>query len=391
MKILIVFPGLHLDVDEGSKHRLNCYINEYKKKGDNVTVLAFCRSGLFVKNRKQYLNTNAKWFLLPYILPISKFFILSKILEFYLAFVLFVVTWLNKYDVVQMEIQNIKNRFCRKALYITDIHGDAVYEELESERASKKWFVQYLVYLQKKIIKNSDYCILVTENLKKQIQKNTKLPINNYSIISCGVDFERFAVTPKASIHINLSNRIVIGYSGGLQAWQNFDKMIDLVIKLRNFMPEIFFMVYTNNQIDEYKNKLDELGKDNYLIMGLKSADIPYYLKLFDVGLLLRDNKILNKVSSPTKICEYLTAGVPLICTRYSGDYSRSVKQLETGFVTEETNISKNELNQLLNLLKDIKKRREYYYAKCQEVASYRTFTSEFECFYQVIEKYLLK
>lgn len=31
--VLLVFPGLTLNLDEGAKHRLNSYINEYKNAG----------------------------------------------------------------------------------------------------------------------------------------------------------------------------------------------------------------------------------------------------------------------------------------------------------------------------------------------------------------------
>lgn len=70
--ILLVFPGFSVSVDEGAKHRLNSFINEYSKLGFSITVLAFCKQGLFLKNRNQYLNSKAKWILFPYILPMSR-------------------------------------------------------------------------------------------------------------------------------------------------------------------------------------------------------------------------------------------------------------------------------------------------------------------------------
>lgn len=385
-KVLIVFPGLNLDVDEGAKHRLNCHINEYYVRGNDVTVLAICRSGLFRRDRKKFMNPYAKWILMPYILPISKHVILSQILDLYLGLVLSIVTWFNKYNIVQMELRSIKTKLCRSSFYVTDIHGDAVHEEAETKfRDSDYWFVKYLKSIQKNTVKDSDYCIVVSENLKKQIEINTNHCIDNYSIISCGVDYERFASAEKKSIPIDLSDRIVLGYSGGLQTWQNFDKMIDIVVELRKVIPQIFFLVYTNNTIDNYKEKLALIGEGNYYIKALMSAEVPGHLKLFDAGFLLRDDKILNKVSSPTKICEYLAAGVPMICTQFSGDFARSIIDRENGFVLKDTIVGHHEYTDLALWLEMVKNNRRKVELLCKKAASKRTFSEEFYLFYNKI------
>ena len=59
-RVLIVFPGLRIKNDEGSKHRLNCHVNEYKHRGYEVDVLAFCKDAKFTCDSK-FLNKNANW------------------------------------------------------------------------------------------------------------------------------------------------------------------------------------------------------------------------------------------------------------------------------------------------------------------------------------------
>ena len=142
---------------------------------------------------------------------------------------------------------------------------------------------------------------------------------DRYGIISCGVDFDYFesSITPLEYKDI-INEKIVLGYSGGLQKWQNIDKIINIVARLREIDSNIYLMIFTNHSIDIYKKLLLKIGEENYNVKALKAKDIPSYLKLFDAGFLLRDNWVLNKVSSPTKICEYLAAGVPVICTQYS-------------------------------------------------------------------------
>lgn len=62
----------------------------------------------------------------------SKNIVLFNILLLYLRLTIAIISWLKKYDVIQMEMYSIKSRICRKrSFYITDFHGDAVAEFIE--------------------------------------------------------------------------------------------------------------------------------------------------------------------------------------------------------------------------------------------------------------------
>ena len=165
-RVLIVFPGLRIKNDEGSKHRLNCHINEYKKRGYDVDVLAFCKDAKYSCESK-YLNPNAHWIIRPYPIPMGKNILLTKALMGYYKLVTALHSWYKKYDVVQMEMFGTRSSFCRKSsLYITDVHGDSVYELRETNR-TKPWVPDYFVKLQKDFIQKSDMCIVVSEKLKQ--------------------------------------------------------------------------------------------------------------------------------------------------------------------------------------------------------------------------------
>ena len=379
--ILLVFPGFSVSVDEGAKHRLNSFINEYSKLGFSITVLAFCKQGLFLKNRNQYLNSKAKWILFPYILPMSRNIFLFNILLMYLKFFLALISRLKKFDIIQMEVFSIGSWLCRKnSYYITDFHGDSFHEFIEMNGISDKhWYAKAILRIQRDSLKFSNYCICVSENLRIQLETNTQEKIDNYGIVSCGVDVSCFeGITAPSEYISKLSNRLVLGYSGGLQKWQNIDKIIQLVIRLREIDSSVYLMICTNHSIEPYEKLLLQLGRENYTVLSLKAGDVPSYLKLFDAGFLLRDNWILNKVSSPTKICEYLAAGVPVICTRFSGDFTRSVFSCVTGFILNETNITQEELIGLYKWLHIVKTERIIVEEKCRMQVVERLFNTEF-------------
>lgn len=355
-KVLLVFPGLRIKNDEGAKHRLNSFINAYTDNGCNVTTLAFFK-GAYTRS-EQFLNSRCSWLLFPYILPLATNRILSFILLIYLKFVTVLVTWIKRADIVQMECFSMKSFLCYpKSLYYVDFHGDSVYEYVETGRGDmNNWFSKLMLTVQKESVRKSNKVICVTENLKKQLEINTQLEIQNYSIISCGVELSRFNVGT-AETAINIDERIVVGYCGGLQKWQNIEKILDIVISLRRIDSKVFFFLFTNSGIDFIKDKLQEIGEENYCVKALKSADVPAHLKLLDAGFLIRDELVLNIVSSPTKISEYLAAGAGLICTEYSGDY-KIYTESKNDSVYVIRDMSDDDINALYNWLKERKSNR---------------------------------
>lgn len=380
-KVLIVYPGLNLNIDEGAKHRLNSYINAYYKAGYDVEILGFLKTYWFTLNKKSLVDSKAKWRFRIYPLPISRHYLLTKLLEWWLKISVAIQTNIRQYDVVQMETLSCRSTLCNKrSRYITDFHGDLVHEYCEMKGVSQKhWFVKWALRMQKQSVATSDICIYVSENLKIQIEKNTGIKGQHHVVVSCGIDMEKFssAQAPPA-IAEKLKERIVVGYSGGLHKWQNIEKIIDLAMCLSAVDNRIFLMIYTNSDISSYQSKLNALGANNYEVMALKSAEVPTYLKLLDVGLLIRDNMVLNIVSSPTKICEYLAAGLPLVCTQFSGDYARSIVNGETGYVLNSSIATATELSELLCFLQDVKENPRKYSERCLEKVTQRTFEFEF-------------
>lgn len=352
-KVLLLFPGIEINLNDGAKHRLNCFIDQYKKNGAEVDVLVFVKDW----PHKKELNDNARWLFFPYILPLSWNRCFSYILLWYMSTVLAVFTWLKHYDFVQMEVYGVKSRFCRHSTkYIVDLHGDLLYERIETGQGNlDDWCSNFIRKLQRKCVEDSDFLICVSENLRRQIEINTKLKINKYSVISCGVNYEKFTATNKADWGFNLDDRLVVGYSGGLNKWQNIDKILEVVKRMLTIDDRVYFALFTNGKLKQYEHILSEIGEMNVMIKSLSPSQVPSYLKNLDGGFLLRDDLILNIVSSPTKIGEYLASGACLICTPYSGDYKLYTDGHDNCFVLE--NYSDEEIKRMIGWLWEYKRR----------------------------------
>ena len=60
------------------------------------------------------------------------------------------------------------------------------------------------------------------------------------------------------------------------------------------------------------------LPKESYKIFSLPQREIPYHLTNYDAGLVFNTTGAWRKMSSPTKLGEYLAAGLNIISVSYT-------------------------------------------------------------------------
>ncbi len=95
-------------------------------------------------------------------------------------------------------------------------------------------------------------------------------------------------------------------------------------------------------------------------------------MQVGDIGLLPRENKVLNHVSSPTKFGEYLASGVPVVLSPNVMDAAQIVHKKGVGCVNNTwSDVSTNMQNFLLSVLNE----REMWYKRCRQfVQNYYTW-----------------
>lgn len=387
-RILITISGLQFDRNEGAKNRLNSFINSYKKEGYEVDVLLFfsLRSLSSFLIRKKFLNENANWFLFPAI-PISYSILITKLSILVEQIIFFIISRIKKYDLIQSEIRGEIGKYKpRGSFFIVDFHGDSVSETEFINERQPNWLSNYFLKIQKKSLIYADHVIAVSQNLILRLNINTAENILNFDIISCGVEVERFENPNVIEVPWANQDRIILGYLGGLQKWQNVESILDIFLNLRLHNSQLFFVLYTNDSVDSIQHKLDLIGSDNYFIKPLNSNEISDYVNLLDAGFLIREDLTLNIVSSPTKIVEYLASGVPVVCTQFSGDYNRSINHTVEGFVIEDIIPTNTEALTLIDYLLDIKKNREKYRQVCKNAALKRSWSYEFDAYFEGLD-----
>ncbi len=343
--VLIIHRGYPIGTNAGDKVRTLNMAKSLNKLGFNVYLLGFYTKGFSLKEKEMKSFPKE-------IKPIFMYTLPNRLhLQNIASWIRAVITWIicKKYsiDIVQSELASGANcvRFLQNLPLVTDFHSDIV-PELEMDN--------YLPYQVENARKENIYAlarscktITVSSNLRKNLSVYGENNIPNF-ILPCN-----FQPGPYLSLTRNLrfslrkdmglENRIVLCYSGGLHVWQCISETLDLVIKLRKINPAYFLCLYTNDDIEPYKDQLKQL-EGACLIKSLKHEEVPSHLLLTDIGFVLRAESLVNINSSPTKTSEYLAAGMMVVATQYAGDVPQLIKESGCGFILDNPHVKDQEL-----------------------------------------------
>lgn len=217
---------------------------------------------------------------------------------------------------------------------------------------------RYLKYIILKIIeiyiiKFSDSISVVSNRFKNHIIKKFNYK-NNIVVYPSVYDKDIFLYDE------NLRNKYrkiykfskkdkVILYSGSLEKWQNpnilfkFFKKIELYKNIKTFV--------LTHEIEKALLSKKKYNLENVTIDSAKGEKLVGIYNAVDIGVICRKNDLVNNVSSPTKIAEYLITKNSLILTESIGDYGIDLKKEEYALtmknLSELSNISIEQIQKL--------------------------------------------
>lgn len=197
------------------------------------------------------------------------------------------------------------------------------------------------------------------------------------TIIPCCTDVACFATARKRRREVRerlgLQGRLVVAYCGSLESYQLPHESIRLFRRIKQLEPEAYFLAVTT-QPDTMRAAVSDVGlpDDQFTIASVPHEQVPKYLAVADIGLLLREQCALNRVASPVKFAEYLASETPVIISEAVGDYSQLVRGERVGMVlpSEEKG---DEINILLKtFLTEYKKAPQEWRERCRRIADDR-------------------
>ncbi|HEX2535092.1 MAG TPA: glycosyltransferase [Chitinophagaceae bacterium] len=350
-KILyLTYDGL---TDPLGQSQILPYLKGLARHGYRFTILSFEKRDRFEKEKELVEKLTAEsgitWVPLPFT---SKPPFLSKF-----------------YDAVQMrrkaEALHRQHRFdmvhCRSyisadvGLYLKKKFGVKFFFDMRGFWADEKkdgsWNVKnpvyrriYQYYKQKETqyLQHADYIISLTEAGKAEMMRwpsfNARVPLD---VIPCCADMDHFTLTDaaqKAEARRSLglpAGSLVISYLGSVGTWYMTDEMLLFFRQLKQEYPGARFLFITHTPAQQVLTVIEKLGLSpaDFLIRSATRREVPFLVKASDLNISFI-RPVYSKISSsPTKLGEVLSMGIPVICNRGVGDVEAIVQQAGAGFV----------------------------------------------------------
>jgi glycosyltransferase involved in cell wall biosynthesis len=163
-----------------------------------------------------------------------------------------------------------------------------------------------------------------------------------------------------------IEDREVILYVGSLAPYQQAPDMLRLFAALRKRRPSAFFLIISQSPKERWETLARENGIPNsaYRIASGRADEVPDLTAAGDVGLMLRRDIVVNRVAFPTKLAEYLAAGVPVLATTGAQDPASFILEHEVGRVAGSFEAA--DAMELERFLSDVSGARSEWSARCR-------------------------
>jgi glycosyltransferase involved in cell wall biosynthesis len=185
-------------------------------------------------------------------------------------------------------------------------------------------------------LRRADGFVVLTERVRRVLFGEAARP-RTY-VIPCCADFDRLAPGARdVRAELELGDRPVMVYVGKLTGVYMDREMADFFAIARRHEPGLVFLVLTQSPADSIVDELRRAGvpDDAYRITQAPASEVGTYLATSSFAICFCHPKPSLIASSPTKIGEYLAAGLPVVSGPDVGDTDTILRERQAGVVVE--------------------------------------------------------
>ncbi len=233
------------------------------------------------------------------------------------------------------------------------------------------WLYRSAKRVEKWLLKESDGFVVLTEKARQILFPKSDLSGSDavgrpVEVIPCCLDPVRFSNAvrsgrPDYRHELGVDGRLVLAHTGSLGGLYLTEQLADLLTAFRDRDPSTFAMILTQSDPDLIVPLLEKRGftSNDYLVTRVPSNDVPRYLLASDIGLSLVKAGYATASRSPTKIPEYLAAGLPVISNAGVGDVDVQLSTDRTGIILKSLTGPEyiRAINDVMSLLEDARLR----------------------------------
>jgi glycosyltransferase involved in cell wall biosynthesis len=190
-------------------------------------------------------------------------------------------------------------------------------------------------------IRRADQLVVLTKRMRDWLVKGGRKAAEQIEVIPCCVDVLRFGDHSREDSTKDASpisaGRFEVVYAGSITGLYLLEEMGRFFMALRERRPEAFLRILTVSSAADGAAVLRRTGlsDEDFWIGAVAPREVPRYLARARLGISFRKPTFSQIAASPTKIPEYLAAGLPVICNAGVGDTDELIEKERIGVCLE--------------------------------------------------------
>lgn len=190
--------------------------------------------------------------------------------------------------------------------------------------------------LEKAGIKRADQLVVLTEAMKRWLLDNRLRKADDVEVIPCCVDFAGYDA---AATRIEPGDETFeVIYAGSVTGLYLLEEMGRFFLAVQAREARAFLRILTTSSPTEASERLRRVGlqPEDFWVGSVSSPEVPRYLQRARLGLSFRKPTFSQLAASPTKIAEYLAAGIPVVSNAGIGDVDQLLQTHSVGVLVRD-------------------------------------------------------
>ena len=195
--------------------------------------------------------------------------------------------------------------------------------------------------LERAGIKRADQIVVLTRAMRDWLLDHSEARPEQIEVIPCCVDFARYSdAVDDFAQEQSEAERFEVIYAGSVTGLYLLAEMARFFLAVRAREPKAFLRILTMSNDVEAAAQLRRVGltSDQFWVGKVSSDEVPRHLSRARLGLSFRKPTFSQIAASPTKIPEYLAAGLPVVSNAGIGDVESLLETERVGIIVREFN-----------------------------------------------------
>lgn len=218
----------------------------------------------------------------------------------------------------------------------------------ESYMRNHSWLRKKVLSLIEKFsLRHSVLNIVVSEAMIEHYEQSYKLKLNNAYVMPCyNVEFQKDRILSK-----NPESRIFV-YAGGLSKWQCIEQMLQLYKRIEDRVNGRAKLLFFTPELEKARQLVVDNKIVNCEVSCVHYSELAEKMKQAKFGFALREDTVVNRVATPTKLANYVASGIIPVYSECVHDfYIQSRNNPYQIAIHDVNNITDREVDCIIKLL----------------------------------------